>query len=142
MLAAELAPSVPEARRVSTASREIARGKGAALEGLVLRHPFYDREVPMILGEHVTLDSGTGAVHTAPGHGQEDFVVGQRYGLPVDNPVGGDGRFLPATPLFAGEKVFDANAHVVEVLAEQGRAAAPRAASATATRIAGATRRR
>ena len=74
----------------------------------------------MILGEHVTLDSGTGAVHTAPGHGQEDFVVGQRYGLPVDNPVGGDGRFLPVTPLFAGEKVFDANPHVVEVLGERG----------------------
>jgi isoleucyl-tRNA synthetase len=70
----------------------------------VLRHPFYDRAVPVILGEHVTLDSGTGAVHTAPGHGQEDFVVGQRYGLAVDNPVGGDGRFLPSTPLFAGEK--------------------------------------
>jgi isoleucyl-tRNA synthetase len=76
--------------------------------------------VPTILGEHVTLDSGTGAVHTAPGHGQEDFIVGRKYGLLVDNPVGGDGRFLPATPLFAGEKVFDANPHVVEVLAEKG----------------------
>ncbi len=76
--------------------------------------------MPTILGEHVTLDSGTGAVHTAPGHGQEDFIVGRTYGLLVDNPVGGDGRFLAATPLFAGEKVFDANAHVVEVLAEKG----------------------
>ena len=119
VLASELAPSVLQRAGIA-ASREIARGKGAQLEGLVLRHPFYDRSVPTILGEHVTLDSGTGAVHTAPGHGQEDFVVGRKYGLLVDNPVGGDGRFLPATPLFAGEKVFDANPHVVEVLAEKG----------------------
>jgi isoleucyl-tRNA synthetase len=119
VLASELAPSVLQRAGVA-ASREIARGKGAQLEGLVLRHPFYDRSVPTILGEHVTLDSGTGAVHTAPGHGQEDFVVGRKYGLLVENPVGGDGRFLAATPLFAGEKVFDANPHVVEVLAEKG----------------------
>jgi isoleucyl-tRNA synthetase len=119
LLASELAEPVLKRAGV-TSSRELARAKGAALEGARLRHPFYDREVPVILGEHVTLDSGTGAVHTAPGHGQEDFVVGQRYGLPVDNPVGNDGRFLPATPLFAGEKVFDANPHVVEVLEERG----------------------
>jgi isoleucyl-tRNA synthetase len=119
LLATELAEPVLKRAGV-TSSRVIARVKGAALEGLRLRHPFYEREVPVILGEHVTLDSGTGAVHTAPGHGQEDFAVGQRYGLPVDNPVGNDGRFLPATPLFAGEKVFDANAHVVEVLREHG----------------------
>jgi isoleucyl-tRNA synthetase len=119
VLAAELASSVLK-RAGATASREIARAKGADLEGLQLHHPFYDRTVPTILGDHVTLESGTGAVHTAPGHGQEDFVVGRKYGLPVDNPVGGDGRFLPVTPLFAGEKVFDANKHVVEVLGEKG----------------------
>ena len=119
VLASELADSVLK-RAGIVESREVARVRGAALEGLRLRHPFYEREVPVILGEHVTLDSGTGAVHTAPGHGQEDFIVGQRYGLPVDNPVGNDGRFLPATPLFAGEKVFDANPRVVEVLAEHG----------------------
>jgi isoleucyl-tRNA synthetase len=119
VLAAELASSVLK-RAGATASREIARATGADLEGLQLRHPFYDRTVPTILGDHVTLESGTGAVHTAPGHGQEDFVVGRKYGLPVDNPVGGDGRFLAATPIFAGEKVFDANKHVVEVLGEKG----------------------
>ena len=119
LLATELADPVLN-RAGAIRKSEIARVKGAALEGLKLRHPFYEREVPVILGEHVTLESGTGAVHTAPGHGQEDFVVGQRYGLPVDNPVGGDGRFLPATPVFAGEKVFDANPHVVEVLAQHG----------------------
>jgi isoleucyl-tRNA synthetase len=99
----------------------IAEAKGAALEHLTLRHPFYEREVPVILGDHVTLDAGTGAVHTAPGHGLEDYVAGRRYDLEVDNPVGGDGRFLPATPLFAGEQVFDANPHVIEVLREHGR---------------------
>ena len=119
LLASDLAASVL-ARAGATKSSEVARAKGAALEGLRLRHPFYERDVPVILGDHVTLESGTGAVHTAPGHGQEDFIVGQRYGLPVDNPVGGDGRFLASTPIFAGEKVFDANQHVVEVLGEKG----------------------
>jgi isoleucyl-tRNA synthetase len=99
----------------------IAVAKGAALEGAQLQHPFYDRQVPIVLGDHVTLDAGTGAVHTAPGHGLEDYAVGRRYGLEIENPVGGDGRFLPSTPLFAGELVFDANAHVIEVLKLQGR---------------------
>jgi isoleucyl-tRNA synthetase len=119
VLATELAESVLKRAGVA-GSHEMARVKGAALEGLKLRHPFYERVVPVILGEHVTLDSGTGAVHTAPGHGQEDFIIGQRYGLAVDNPVGNDGRFLPTTPLFAGEKVWDANPRVVEVLRERG----------------------
>jgi isoleucyl-tRNA synthetase len=96
--------------------RVVGDGRGSEFEGLMLRHPFYDREVPIIVGEHVTLEAGTGAVHTAPGHGLEDYIVGLRYGLPVDNPVGGDGRFLPGTELFAGENVFQANEHVVEVL--------------------------
>jgi len=100
--------------------RVIAYGKGAALEGLMLQHPFYDREVPVILGDHVTLEAGTGAVHTAPGHGQDDYVVGQRYGLKVDNPVGGDGKFLPDTPLFAGQHVFKANDAVLETLRARG----------------------
>lgn len=100
--------------------RVLAYGRGDAFEGLALRHPFYDREVPIILGEHVTLDAGTGAVHTAPGHGLDDYVVGLRYGLVVDNPVGGDGRFLPDTPRFAGEHVFIADEQVVAVLKAEG----------------------
>ena len=100
--------------------RVLGYGRGADFEGLKLRHPFYDREVPVILGEHVTLEAGTGAVHTAPGHGLEDYIVGQRYDLAVDNPVGGDGRFLPGTPLFAGEHVFEANERVVETLKAHG----------------------
>ncbi len=98
----------------------IASGRGAAFEGLMLQHCFYQREVPIILGEHVTLDAGTGAVHTAPGHGVEDFVVGQRYDLPIDNPVGGNGCFVEGTELFAGEYVFAANEKVIEVLQERG----------------------
>ena len=92
----------------------------AAFEGLKLRHPFYDREVPVILGEHVTLDAGTGAVHTAPGHGVEDYIVGRALRPPGRQPGGGDGRFLPETPLFAGQHVLQANAKVIEVLKARG----------------------
>jgi isoleucyl-tRNA synthetase len=101
--------------------RNVAHATGGALEGLRLGHPFYERQVPVILGEHVTLDSGTGAVHTAPGHGVEDYVVGRRYGLAVDNPVGPDGRFIEGTPLFEGQQVFKANDAVVATLQERGR---------------------
>ncbi len=94
----------------------LAYGKGEALEGVKLHHPFYPRESLMILADHVTLEAGTGCVHTAPGHGQDDFVVGQKYGLEAYNPVGDDGRFLPDTEIFAGEHVFNANEHVIEVL--------------------------
>jgi len=100
--------------------RVIAYGRGDAFEGLELQHPFYARRVPIILGEHVTLEAGTGAVHTAPGHGLEDYLVGSRYQLAVDNPVGGDGRFVEGTPLFAGENVFNANQQVVETLQAKG----------------------
>src|SRR6185369_17405173 len=88
----------------------LAEFPGKALEGLKLQHPFQDREVPVVLGEHVTLEAGTGAVHTAPGHGLEDFAVGKLYNLPVTNPVGNDGRFLPDTPLVAGMKLDEAGA--------------------------------
>ena len=98
----------------------IGRFKGAVLENLQLQHPFYDRQVPVILGEHVTAEAGTGAVHTAPGHGQDDFVVGIKYQLEVNNPVGGNGIFLPGTELFEGESVFKANPHVIKVLKERG----------------------
>ncbi len=99
----------------------IAYCKGSALENQLLQHPFYARQVPIVLGDHVTTEAGTGAVHTAPGHGQDDYIVGLRYGLPVDNPVGGDGVFLPNTELFAGQHVFNANAKVLEVLEKKGR---------------------
>nr|VFK16643.1 MAG: Isoleucyl-tRNA synthetase [Candidatus Kentron sp. LPFa]VFK32342.1 MAG: Isoleucyl-tRNA synthetase [Candidatus Kentron sp. LPFa] len=93
---------------------------GHRLEGLTLLHPFYDRSIPVILGEHVTLEAGTGVVHTAPGHGQEDYVVGTRYDLPVDNPVGPNGQFLPSAPYLEGQSVWDANPIIVGALEQSG----------------------
>ena len=94
--------------------------KGAVLENLALQHPFYARQVPVILGDHVTLEAGTGLVHTAPGHGLDDYVVGHRYGLTVDNPVGGDGRFYASTELVGGMSVWEANPVVIQTLADRG----------------------
>lgn len=98
----------------------IGSAKGQALELLQFNHPFYDFSVPVILGEHVTVESGTGVVHTAPGHGQDDFVVGQKYGLEIANPVGDNGVYKADTPIFAGQHVFKANDNVVELLKERG----------------------
>lgn len=94
--------------------------KGAALELVRFNHPFLDFDVPAILGDHVTTDAGTGIVHTAPGHGQDDFVVGQKYGLEVANPVGDNGVYKPDTEYFAGQHVFKANDNVVALLREKG----------------------
>src|SRR5581483_1154642 len=90
------------------------------LEGLEFRHPWLDRTVPVVAGEHVTLESGTGIVHTAPGHGQEDYEIGLRHGLPVYSPVDAAGRFTSEVPELAGQKVFDADARVVEILERAG----------------------
>ncbi|HGF6562409.1 isoleucine--tRNA ligase [Providencia sp. PROV188] len=95
--------------------------EGSALELLRFAHPFMGFDVPAILGDHVTLDAGTGAVHTAPGHGPEDYVVGQKYGLETANPVGPDGCFLPNTyPGLDGLFIFKANDVVLEILNEKG----------------------
>ncbi|MFT5503633.1 MAG: isoleucyl-tRNA synthetase [Gammaproteobacteria bacterium] len=94
----------------------IARCKGEDLDRQLLKHPFYDRDSLVVLGDHVTLDAGTGAVHTAPGHGQDDYIVGLKYELEVLNPVGDNGCFLPDTELFAGLHVFAANQKVIEAL--------------------------
>ena len=109
-----------------------AQAKGSALEGVILNHPFYaERDIPVILGDHVSAEDGTGAVHTAPGHGQEDFVVGQKYGLIEKytagqmNPVDGRGVYLPSTPpagelVLAGLHIWKANDVIVDVLRESG----------------------
>ncbi|HEU4530267.1 MAG TPA: isoleucine--tRNA ligase, partial [Steroidobacteraceae bacterium] len=120
IVATDLVPQVVE-RWAKTRYTDLKQVSGAALKGLKLEHPFYDRQVPVVLAAHVTLDAGTGAVHTAPGHGHEDFAVGVEYGLPLENPVGGDGRFLPTTQLFAGENVWESNEHIIRVLQEKGR---------------------
>jgi isoleucyl-tRNA synthetase len=100
--------------------RELGSVPGAALEHMRLQHPFYDRDVPVILGDHVTTEAGTGAVHTAPGHGVEDFLAGIEYDLPVTSPVGGDGRYLDNVEMFAGEWVWAANDHILEVMRDNG----------------------
>ena len=94
--------------------------KGSELEGLMLQHPFYDKQVPVILGEHVTTETGTGAVHTAPAHGQDDYVVGLQYNLPVDCPVDGRGVFIDSTEGVAGEFIFKANATIIGLLESHG----------------------
>jgi len=91
---------------------------GIDLENKQFHHPFLKFTVPAIVADHVTIDAGTGCVHTAPGHGQDDYSVGLRYNLEVANPVGDNGVFREDTEFFAGLHVFKANDRVVEVLAE------------------------
>ena len=93
---------------------------GHELAGLKLQHPFEDRTVPMILGEHVTTDAGTGFVHTAPAHGVDDFNVSKKYGIEVHNPVASNGCYVSGTPFFAGIHVSKANPLVIAKLQEQG----------------------
>lgn len=97
----------------------VARAKGRTFELLELSHPFNDRKVPIILGEHVTTDSGTGCVHTAPAHGPDDYQVGLAYKLPLINPVMANGCYASDVPLFAGQSVLKVNKAIVELLAER-----------------------
>ncbi|HEX9113164.1 MAG TPA: isoleucine--tRNA ligase, partial [Nitrospirota bacterium] len=102
--------------------RVLDKFKGRKLEGLKARHPFItpERESLVILGDHVTLEAGTGAVHTAPGHGQEDYEAGLKYGLEVYAPVDSKGRFTREADGFAGQQVFKANKGVIELLRSKG----------------------
>ncbi len=96
----------------------LATFASSILEKKKCRHPLYDRDSLMTLGAHVTLEAGTGCVHTAPGHGREDYEVGLAYGLDAYSPVDDDGRFIDEVEFFAGEFVFDANKSVIEKLKE------------------------
>ncbi len=120
LLIAEALAETCAARYGLQALKVLGGAKGSALENLLLQHCFLDHQVPIILGDHVTTEAGTGAVHTAPGHGQDDFIVGKKYGLEVYNPVGGNGVFLPETEFFAGQHVFKANPLIVDLLRERG----------------------
>jgi len=102
-------------------TRPVARMKGALLEGIRFRHPLYARDSVGVLASYVTLEQGTGAVHTAPGHGADDFHTGVEYGLEIYAPVGPAGHFRDDVELFGGQRVFDANPHVEEALAARGR---------------------
>lgn len=116
ILATDLVESVMKRAEISE-WKILGSCKGDALELLRFKHPFLDFDEPIILGEHVTVDAGTGAVHTAPGHGAEDFLVGQKYGLEVANPVGGNGCYLPGTGAgLDGLFVFKANKVVIDIL--------------------------
>jgi isoleucyl-tRNA synthetase len=118
ILATDLVESVMKRANISE-WKVLGSCQGKALELLRFKHPFLDFDEPVVLGEHVTIDAGTGAVHTAPGHGTEDFMVGQKYGLEVANPVGGNGCYLPGTGAgLDGLFVFKANKVVVEILKE------------------------
>src|SRR5207249_45961 len=109
-LVASLAAAVGEKRT----PRELVRVRGRDLEGGRCRHPWIDRVVPIVLADYVTLDSGTGLVHSAPGHGQEDFETGLRYGLDVLTPVDARGRFTTEVPEWAGTPVREAAPHIVD----------------------------
>ncbi|MDL2298359.1 isoleucine--tRNA ligase [Synergistaceae bacterium OttesenSCG-928-D05] len=104
-----------------TFGEPLAVRKGAELERTEATHPFYDKKVLVVLADYVTLDTGTGAVHTAPGHGAEDYETGVRYGLEVYNPVDPTGHYYSDTPIFAGKSLSDAEHMIFEILAESGR---------------------
>ena len=104
-----------------TFGEPVARFKGALLEHIRFQHPLYARISLGVLGDYVTLDAGTGAVHTAPGHGADDFTTGVRYGLDIYAPVGPSGLFLDTVDMFAGQRVFDANPHIEQALKERAR---------------------
>jgi len=99
----------------------VGRAKGARLENLQLQHPFYDRQVPILLGDHVTTEAGTGCVHTAPDHGMDDFLVGARYDIGTLNYINDNGYFRDDVELFAGDHVYKVDDKVVDVLKARGR---------------------
>ncbi len=104
----------------ATSSEVLAEFSGSLLHGLLLQHPFYDRQVPVINADFVTLDAGTGAVHIAPGHGQDDFAAGVANDLPLENPVDANGVYLPSTALFAGKHINVAGKEIAGLLQENG----------------------
>ena len=119
IVAEALAPAVMQRYGV-TDYQTLAVFKGAALEHLRLRHPFYSRTVPVVLGAHVTADAGTGAVHTAPAHGVDDYLTGQAYQLPMENPVADNGCFIASMPLVGGLFVRKADPVILDELKKCG----------------------
>ena len=99
----------------------LAETGGAKLENLHLEHPFLERDIPMLNGDHVTTEAGTGLVHTAPSHGLDDYFVCLKYGIELDNPVNGEGRYRSDVPRVAGLTVWEANPVITEWLQENGR---------------------
>ena len=109
--------------RYATEGQVVATAKGAALEGIAFAHPFYERASPVQLGDYVTLEHGTGIVHSSPAYGIDDFNISHRYGMHDDdilNPVQGDGRYAADLPFFGGMKIWDANPKIVDKIREVG----------------------
>jgi isoleucyl-tRNA synthetase len=98
----------------------LGKVRGEGLDGLAVRHPFMDRDSVVVLADYVDLETGTGVVHTAPGHGADDFETGMRYGLPILNPVDAAGRFTAEAGPYAGMNIFAANPRIIEDLRESG----------------------
>ena len=120
-----LAADLQEAclKRINLQGRAIAACKGRALENIRFRHPFYERESPVYLGEYVTLDAGTGIVHSSPAYGVEDFESCRRNGMQdgeILTPVMGDGKYAPSLPLFGGLSIWEANPKVVQAIEARG----------------------
>ena len=121
ILAAELQDAC--LKRFGLTGKALASCKGKALENIRLRHPFYDRDAPIYLGEYVTLDTGSGIVHSAPAYGVEDFESCRRYGMKdaeILTPVMGDGKFAASLPLFGGLSIWDANGRIIAELEKRG----------------------
>ncbi|GAC1308952.1 MAG: isoleucine--tRNA ligase [Vulcanimicrobiaceae bacterium] len=119
LLADDLAADV-FARGGDVPFERIGGAAGSALVGAAVRHPFAERDALVVSADYVELETGTGAVHTAPGHGADDFDTGVRFGLPILNPVDGSGRFLPEAGPYVGLRIFDANATIVADLERSG----------------------
>ena len=119
VLAKELAKTVLEETGLSQLDI-IGEFRGQDLEGIVCKHPLFERDSLVILGDHVTLEAGTGCVHTAPGHGLEDYVVGLKYDLPTFSPVDGQGRFTDEAGVYAGLTLDEGNKAVTRDLEETG----------------------
>ncbi len=121
VLAEKLLPRFSATTGFQAAGKPLASFPGANLEGVKARHPFLDREVPVLTAGFVTMDSGTGAVHIAPGHGADDYVLGAEHNLPILSPVDDHGRFTDEAglPNLTGKYVFDANPDIVELLRER-----------------------
>jgi isoleucyl-tRNA synthetase len=122
-----------ESRRAGPAMAEmgakaeelLARIKGSSLDRIELQHPFLDRKVPGVLADYVTAEDGTGCVHTAPGHGREDYQTGVKYGLDIMSPLDDSGRFTEGLPEYLGKTVFEANPIIIRLLQSRGTLAGP-----------------
>lgn len=121
VVAEELWNTVANSTGLPTVAEPLARFKGRELEGIKLAHPFLERNVPIVLADYVTLDTGTGLVHTAPGHGADDYMTGQRYGLPAFAPVDVEGRLTEEAGVFVGEQVLAADPLIINLLKEKGK---------------------